>query len=280
MTTTSSTRHFDLKFLATIALALASVLVPVYLWQLDLNSKSLVVRLIASTNLQPEASVDLADVQLTIGGVPVSKPVVSTLEVSNTGSRPIPASDFDGPLELLIAPPSKLLRARVAETSPNGIPARVKVQDGAVRLEPLLLNPGDVIGISVLTSSGQPQFETRARISGVRTVPFDHPTVQSIRWPALLFLLPIAAIAFSLYVLNLINLLPPRPSHVSATAAALTALVSISFVATCGIVLAKLHEIEYSLLLNFIYTTSLACVAAPFIWPTYKAWQQRRRNAA
>lgn len=165
--------NFDWKFFVTLLATVAGLAVPVWLWQFDLNAKSLTVRIVSSVPLQSPSANSIPDLQISIEGEPVDNPVISTLEIANDGAKPIPTSDFESDIELQISEVSKIIRAKVAEVEPEDLKATVSVDGQSVRLKPLLLNPNDKVTLSVLTSGAIPEFSPRARIAGVPSIKFD-----------------------------------------------------------------------------------------------------------
>lgn len=78
-------------------------------------------------------------------------PQLTVLRISNDGSIPISAIDFDGPLKIVF-PDFAIEAIRVASTNPDGIPVRASKAGNEVHIEPMLLNAGDTFDLSILTS--------------------------------------------------------------------------------------------------------------------------------
>ncbi len=93
-----------------------------------------------------------------------------TVEVENSGNLPILPTDYERPLKITFEAGAEVLRADVTGTTPAGIDAVPSVAGGEVKLEPVLLNPGDLASLSVLfTGTGQaPSVE--GRVVGVGQV--------------------------------------------------------------------------------------------------------------
>jgi hypothetical protein len=70
------------------------------------------------------------------------------VDVQNSGNVPIASSDFERPLTLLFDSDFVLL-AEVLEEIPEDIGASVSAWSSRVRLAPVLLNAGDVIGLKI-----------------------------------------------------------------------------------------------------------------------------------
>ncbi len=162
--------RFDWKFLLTLAITIASVAVPVWLWQIDLSSKSLTLTVKSTAELQPKGIDSLDGVQVSVDGKELDSPYVSVLEFSNSGSKPIFTSDFEGSVRISIEGPSKVVKARTTSSSPTSLEPVVSLVDGTVLLQPLLLNPGDTLRLTVVAATAKPIFTARARVAGVSEI--------------------------------------------------------------------------------------------------------------
>jgi len=158
----------DWKFFITLVATLAGVVVPVWLWQADMSSKSVSVSVISTAELRKD--VQLAGLGVTIDGRSIDNPTVVELSLKNTGSRPIASADFEGPLEILVSSPAVFLRADPKGVSPPDLKPTIETTPRALKLTPLLLNPRDTFQITVLLDGRTPTFSAAARISGVSTV--------------------------------------------------------------------------------------------------------------
>lgn len=166
-------KNWDWKFVATTVIAIAALVLP----QIDLSSRSLTVRLLSSSALQP--ALNIQNLQISLNGQNVESPYVSTIELANTGSKPITSADFDGALKILLSNDAKLVSAEITSTTPKNIPVQVSTSAGTMAISPFLSNPKDSVTIAAITSGTRPEFEVRARVVGVNEVAFEDTTVQS-----------------------------------------------------------------------------------------------------
>ncbi len=157
----------------TLLVTIVSVVVPIWIWRADLNSRSLEFRITSQVSLQPDNANSIQGLQVSIDGVPLKSPNLTVLELSNDGEKPVPSSDFEAPLEVRVAGDSSLVRAEVTATNPKDVEATITWDPQSLKVKPLLLNPKDVVTISILTSGKKPEFTTRARIAGISVVPID-----------------------------------------------------------------------------------------------------------
>lgn len=171
-------RSFDWKYLLGTVLAIAGVVIPVYLWQSDQQAHDLSARLVSSSSLQPLASSKIYDVKMTINGVQLLNPHFSIYELTNSGSKPILSSDFDSPIELSGNDGLEFISARVDYTDPKDIPVKISVDVKKVSIAPFLLNPNDKVLFSVITSGADPVVTIKARIAGIRKITFVDSSVD------------------------------------------------------------------------------------------------------
>lgn len=162
--------RFDWKFFFTLLLTLASVVVPVWLWQADLSSKAVTLTIKSTADLQPQGLGRLEGIQVSIDGKSLGTPFVSVLELTNTGSKPILAADFEGPLKIAVAKPSVVVKAQLGSATPTSLEPRVDLIESMVVVQPLLFNPSDVIRLTVVTADAPPEYSVRGRIAGVQEV--------------------------------------------------------------------------------------------------------------
>lgn len=199
----------DWKFFATLLATLAGIVVPILLWQSDHASRSLSVRLVSAVALQPEKNPSVEDLQITLDGVKIESPYLSTLELTNDGSKSISANEFESPLEIRVAENSQVVRARIEHSQPNGIPGTLVSDKNIIKLQPLLLNPSDTLTLAIITSGGQPIFVPQARIAGVSKVLYEDTTTKKNGWKQAAFFLSLATFSTVLYFLASAYLIRP-----------------------------------------------------------------------
>jgi len=215
---------FDWKFFSTLILAAAGVLVPIIIWQVDLPSNALSLRLTSSIALQPTIEHSVQDIQIVLDGVNIEEPYLSTLELSNDGSQPIYSKDFDGNLEIYVDQ-GGIVRVNVESTQPNGIPIVLKSENKTIKIKPLLLNPQDTISIMVISSGGAPIFKPMARIAGISEVMYEDYTSKGSEWRKAIFLFPLAYLSFILYFFYSVIVMYPNSQYLSRISAILTMVI-------------------------------------------------------
>lgn len=165
-------KFFNWKSL-TLLVTIVSVVVPVWVWRADLSSRSLQFRIASQVALQPDDANSIHGLEVTVDGVLLKSPYISVFELSNDGEKPISSSDFEAPLEIRLGEGATVSRAQVTATNPKDVEATLTWEAQSLKIKPLLLNPRDVVAISILTSGKKPEFTTRARIAGISAVPIE-----------------------------------------------------------------------------------------------------------
>jgi hypothetical protein len=163
-------RRFDWRYFVMLAATTAGVVVPVSLWQADQRARAVEARVVSLTPLYPSVSGTEVDLKLSLGTTELRQPVLSVIEIRNSGTRPISGSDFEGPIEVLVEPGPTVRRASLTSKAPTSLRPELTQTAYGFQVQPLLLNPGDQMTVAVLTDGGKPSFKALARIVGVMDV--------------------------------------------------------------------------------------------------------------
>lgn len=168
----------DWKFLLTLFATVAGVAVPVWLWQADQSSKSLSIKLATKISIQPKEQGAISGIEISVDGARLVNPHLVVFEIRNNGSKPIPAADFESPVQIITGSETKLVRANITEKMPKDIDASLATDSQGISLKPTLLNPGDTVSVTAITSGDAPTFQSKARIIGVLNVALEDGTTK------------------------------------------------------------------------------------------------------
>ncbi len=105
-----------------------------------------------------------------MNGKRLISPHLSVIKLENQGTRPVTAAEFELPLEIRVNDGVELVQVQVVENLPTALEPRVTSTTRAMVLQPLLLNPGDEITLSALTSGAKPKFTAKGRVAGVSSI--------------------------------------------------------------------------------------------------------------
>ncbi|WP_294769165.1 hypothetical protein [uncultured Rhodoferax sp.] len=166
----------------TFFVTVVGLAIPIWLWRADLDAKSLSLQLTSQTPLTSDSANSIKGLEVLMDGVKVASPTVSVVTLTNNGKKPLPASEFESPVEVRVAHGSQIFRAEVTSSHPKDIEARIEWNKTSVRFVPVLLNPDESITISLLTEGERPTFTSRARVVGVTTVDFVDNTKKPPAW--------------------------------------------------------------------------------------------------
>lgn len=172
-------RTLDWKFFLMLVATLASVIVPVWLWQAEQQAHSMVLQRVSITSLQPQNMPTVKDLRITLNGQELDSPYLTVFDLKNNGSRPIPQSDFEVPVEINAKEPVRIVSVELASVKPNDLKPIISSHDGGITIQPLLLNPSDTLRMTAVTTGGNPEFSIRARISGIQRIDIDDKTTTS-----------------------------------------------------------------------------------------------------
>lgn len=186
----------DWKFILMLAVTVAGVAGPFWLWRADQNAKAISVQLTSQVPLGLTEKDVIPGLQVVIAGTPISEPLLSTVLIENSGDKSIATADFESPLEIRSLNGSTIYGARISGKSPADIEPVIEWDKQAIRLKPTLLNPRDSITLSVITSGSSPNLSAKARIIGVSTVQMVNSTTPTVN-PWKRWLLLIAAFSFA-----------------------------------------------------------------------------------
>ncbi|WP_058544986.1 hypothetical protein [Pseudomonas fluorescens] len=180
-------KGLDWKFYASMIATVASIVIPVYVWQSDLSAHSLELKLRSTTALQPAS--DIQELQIFLNGEKLESPYLSSFELVNTGSKSILSSDFETPIQLTATTGLKVVSAQITSTNPRSIPVKITFDEQRAVIAPFLSNPKDTVTFSIITSGDWPRFEHQARIAGVKEVTFQDSSNGALPYfPVLLIL--------------------------------------------------------------------------------------------
>lgn len=159
---------WDWKFWTTLAVSLISVAVTFYIWRVDQKSKSISIEVVSSTNLTPIKNNNFEGLELKFNGKNIDNLFLQVIEIENTGSKPIPASDYEGLISISFGHGAEILSVNPDKFVPSDLHPVIAFDDKAFEIKPLLLNSGDLMRFSFLTGNAKPVLQTRARIAGAQ----------------------------------------------------------------------------------------------------------------
>lgn len=267
----------DWKFIVGLLIAIAGVLAPIWLWQLDRRAHSLKLRLVSSVSLSVEKKIAIPELKISLDGKEIENPVLSVVELLNNGSKPIASADFESPIELKVDSGVLVIKARVTEVSPEDLHVTLDTTSSAIKISPMLLNPGDKISLSVLTAGPDGvQFSPQSRIAGISKISYQNQTERRPRWIAGAFFTSLGVIGIALYFLATSAVIWPNTFLVSRPLAALTTGVAVF----SGIEFLTQGLQFWLIEPRFYLMGGIVTVIAIFMYPFHRLTRQRAKSGS
>jgi hypothetical protein len=99
------------------------------------------------------------------GETKIADPAMTIVRLVNTGDRAIPAASFETDLSILLKDVSEVVSASCVGRRPSDIEPVFEIAGDTARLKPLLINPGDMLEIQLLSAGQASSVEISGRIS-------------------------------------------------------------------------------------------------------------------
>lgn len=151
-----------------VVLALAAIVVSIGVYRKQRTRKGLSKEILRRSLVSVHA--EAGDrISISYEGQPVRQVHLIEVALENTGNVPILAEDFKRPLEVTFGAGSPMT-VEVAEKNPPNLEPAISTDGSAVRLEPLLLNPGDRMTIRALVRDFRGSVQVEHRIVGIAEI--------------------------------------------------------------------------------------------------------------
>lgn len=110
--------------------------------------------------------------KITLDDREIVDPRVWTFLISNEGRSEVTRTDFAEPLSISFEGICTLYAVGIDRQSPPELGAQISIQENKISLSPLLLNQGDSLVLSAITSQSPQQAipQVRARVSGMKAI--------------------------------------------------------------------------------------------------------------
>jgi hypothetical protein len=148
-------------------LTLLSPIVAVVLYLLSGHRYDLSTELLAVSHVVDVGPERPAGLAVALNGRSIETLDSVSVRVSNSGNAPLRSTDFEEPLLFEYGPDAEVVSAAIADALPLGLDPRVGTEGGKVRIQPLLLNPGDRFTLNALVTGRWNGPIFLARVAGV-----------------------------------------------------------------------------------------------------------------
>jgi hypothetical protein len=179
-----------------VILALIAIGVSILIYLLQRNRKSLSYEVLSDTPFLTMKEELEGKLQILYEGTSIKNAQLIVIRILNSGNMPIPANDYERPLQFVFGNRAKILSAEVTDKVPDNLLANVTVNDHGFELKPTLLNSKDSITVKVLVSDYQEILKADARIIGVKSI---QPTNDFPPGSRLLMLVGLASLMVGMF---------------------------------------------------------------------------------
>lgn len=182
--------NWDTIWSAMSALAsVVGIFLAVLLFNLDRDKKELTIETVSTAILVDLSDPGLASMKLTYRDVAISRLAVATIEIRNSGTRPIERADFELPILLRFKNPTDVLAVTLNDKkTPQDLKPVINSDDSGISVAPLLLNPGDEFRITVQLRGDFDEPTVESRISGVSSISRRLLDTSDSRWRGIIII--------------------------------------------------------------------------------------------
>jgi hypothetical protein len=159
------------------------------------DTKQLSVETVTTAKLVDLSDPALSTLKLSYKDVEVSKLSVTTIEIRNSGSRPIERTDFEEPLLLRFRNTGDVLAATITKNNPEYLSPIITSDGTLVSIAPLLLNPDDTFRLSIQLRGEINEPRVEARISGTTISRTTYPA-DTKTWYGIVVIIAATAVTF------------------------------------------------------------------------------------
>ena len=234
----------DWKYIAILLATLAGVAVPVGLWQADQSSKSLSIKLAARISIQPKEQGAISGIEILVDGIRLVNPHLVVFEIQNNGSKPILSADYESPVQINVVSETKFVRSNITGKTPKDIDVILVTGLQGISVKPTLLNPGDTISVTAITSGDPPTFQSKARIVGIANVVLEDGTTKRPSKIKLVILLLGSVLSFIIFWLMSESVVNENGVLLRRRAAAFVGIVAFFAAATTQLMFLDEAEIQ------------------------------------
>jgi len=148
----------DLSSLIAVIFAAATLLVAILSYRNRHKSKYLEYVVVSRSQLVPHSALT-TKLSVLVDGNPVEKATVTVVRIVSTGNGAIRKDDFQTKMRVRMIDVMGVAAAVMTGSRPKHLEPNLTTDEDSVLVEPLLINPGDMLELSVI-SSGMPKSVT------------------------------------------------------------------------------------------------------------------------
>lgn len=159
--------HPVVQWIGTIVIGVIGLLIPFIIYLVSRSRKKLSYELVSATPIIRKE--EKGRLQVLFDGQEVENAYSTVMSIVNNGNVPIKSDEFERPISISMGE-GKFLSVEIKDTNPKSLHAAISFRsDLSFTIEPLLLNPGDSIQVSMLATTDKLN-PPNARIVGINEI--------------------------------------------------------------------------------------------------------------
>lgn len=113
---------------------------------------------------------DWPQIKISYDGKDINNGTFITITITNAGSLPIKTDDFESPLIIYSDHSESITAFRAIDKFPENLPVTLSIINEGLKLEPMLMNPGDRFSVEIFGSEDFDILSATARIVGIESI--------------------------------------------------------------------------------------------------------------
>lgn len=151
-------------------LTVLTIVVAVIIYLLQRSKKSLAYDVISNVSLLSANEEIKNELQILYKGIQVKNIHLFVFKIINDGNQPIPQSDYEKPLSMVLYGGAQILSVEVVSENPSNLGAEASAEANKILIKPILMNSKDYFKIKAIINAESFSFKPDARIIGVKSV--------------------------------------------------------------------------------------------------------------
>jgi hypothetical protein len=151
-------------------LTVLTIVVAVIIYFLQKGKKSLSYDVVTNVPLFSANEEIKNDLQIHYKGFQVKNLHLFVFKIINDGNQPIPQSDYEKPLNIVLYGDVQILSVEIVSQNPSNLGAEVTAETDRIQIKPVLMNSKDYFKVKAVINAESFSFKPDARIIGVKSV--------------------------------------------------------------------------------------------------------------
>ncbi|MGD2118437.1 MAG: hypothetical protein PVG66_08770 [Chromatiales bacterium] len=199
-----------LALVSSVILPVLGILVPITIYMLSDNEKSLSYEILGQYQLVND-ELDISDIEIKYLGNTIQNLELTSLRIFNSGEVPIKADDFEREIKITFSDGSKIYSIKKKASIPKNLAPSIKFENNKLFISPLLLNSSDSFVIDIILSGKNTSVEFDARVVGISSISGESVLKQKQKRKEFENVLNIIALTSSSFIYAIVSLFYAAP---------------------------------------------------------------------